>query len=184
MEQDALYYECHAGKTRIVPKFYVEWKEKSKWDSNYEIFLKWVKESFTEGIFDDQKLMDEMNMPRASIDKLIGPLWYRHWRRSPYGRKWSYNELVRKIGIAYHKNPHLTDGIMNHITGIPIENLIAIRSAAKFYDLPRLRYDDEFKEMILRELEKGRTIASVCFEHELSPNTISFWKKAKNERAS
>ena len=140
---------------------------------------------YVEGIFDDHKLMDEMNMPRASIDKLIGPIWYtRHWRRSPYGRKWNYNELIRKIGIAYHKNPHLTDGIMNNITGIPIENLIAIRSVAKFYDLPRLRYDDEFKEMILRELEKGRTIASVCFEHELSPNTISFWKKAKNERAS
>ena len=185
MENDGIYYECTNGKVLIVPKFYIEWKQKNNWTANYNVWLNWLRQGYVEGTVNDHTLMEEIGMPRESIDKLVGPLFYRQWRRSPYAKRWSYNELVRKIHIAYTRNPHLTDSIMCNLTGIPIHHLVAIRQSAKFYDLPpRTYYDDEFKSMILRELNSGKTIASVCFEYELSPNTIAFWKKAKNERAS
>ena len=70
---------------------------------------------------------------------------------------------------------------MSNLTGIPIHNLVSIRSAAKFYDLPpRTYYDDEFKSMILRELNSGKTIASQCaFEHELESEYHCILEKSK-----
>ena len=43
--------------------------------------------------------------------------------------------------------------------------------------LKRRRFTREFKLQILREVDAGKTIASVCREQEIHPNLVGKWRK-------
>ena len=49
--------------------------------------------------------------------------------------------------------------------------------------LKRRRFTREFKLQVLREVESGKSVASVSREHEIHPNLIGKWQKAHRKYA-
>ena len=43
------------------------------------------------------------------------------------------------------------------------------------------RYTEEFKLMILEMHKKGKTIRELAREYNISPHTVTYWKKQKNK---
>jgi transposase-like protein len=50
--------------------------------------------------------------------------------------------------------------------------------------MEKQQYSDEFKEQVLKECIETGNVAIVARRHEISPNTIHTWRKAKRERGS